>query len=135
MNPLVVPQHLVDLYWPHVAPHIEKAFDVSKYTDWSLPTLHRACVMREAFLFVDDAEQPKHALIGRFVNYLAGPAFHIHFFGGEGGYDWKEAMPKIREFAEANGAKIITCHARKGLTRHIKMKQIGVLYEIEAQET
>lgn len=128
MTPLVVPQHLVDHYFPLVAPMLQKAMDRNNASGWTMPALYRACAMREAYLFVD-SEQPKNALVGRFEEWGGIPTFYIQFMGGEGGADWPQAMKEIRKFAGVYGVTRITAHVRDGWLKHFKVRKLSTLCE------
>lgn len=131
MKPLVVPQDMVDRYFPLAAPHLKKAIDHNPYTTWDLPSLHQACAIRTAYLFVD-GPQVENALTGQFIPYHAGMAFYIMFWGGEGGaQDWREGLDHLRTFVASYGVTQITCHARDGLTKMFNMRPLATLYVIE----
>lgn len=131
MTPLVVPQHLVDAYFPLVAGHLDKAIKHNRCSAWTIQGVYRACAMREAYLFVDDNENPKNALVGQFVHWDGEPVFYVMFMGGEGGADWPEAFKGIRQFAEQYGCKRIAASLRDGWFKHLKARKLATLCEIE----
>lgn len=127
----IVPQHLVDAYFPLVAGHLQKAIEYTDYSEWDLQSVYRAVALREAFLFVDHPEHPKNALVGKFVRFRGHTAFALQFIGGEGGYDWCEGVKEIRKFAAQYGVMELVGWPRKGWKRLFNCKVVTEMCVIE----
>lgn len=131
MTPYLVSHYGVDAIFPRVAGYLQKAIEHNRCSGWTTAALYQACSRREAFLFVDDIENPKNAMTLRFETWGGEPVCYIMFLGGEGGCDWVAAMPHIRKFAEALGAKRVCANLRDGWLRKFKAKRLASLCEIE----
>lgn len=115
MTPFLVSHFAVDEIFPKVAGYL--ALALGTHTEWTVPALHTACSNRGAFLFVDEVEHPKAAMVARFETWGGEPVFNCIAMGGAGGENWPEAMAHIRRFAAIYGAKAVVFHGRKGWQR------------------
>lgn len=133
MTPILVPQEHVDTYFPVVAKYLEKAVKHNRCSGWEMPRLYQACAMREAYLMIDDAEDPKNAATFKFEIIGGIPTCTVMFLGGEGGCDWVDGLKVIKEFAAQLGVHRMMAHMRDAWLRHpgIKTKRLATLCEIE----
>ena len=130
MTCILVPQNLIDHYFPLAAPHLKKALEHTPYTVWDLQSLFSACRNSQVFLFVDGPEV-KNALVGQFVHYYQlGTVFYIMFLGGEG-MDWRAGLKELDKWAKEHGAIKMTCNPRDGWAKYMKLTEIMRLCEIE----
>ena len=118
MTPQLVSHFAADAYFQRVAQYLAPA--LGTHTGLSLAELAVLCSNRGAFLFVDDHETPRNALVGRFENWGGSQVFKILAMGGEGHADWPEAMNTIADFASVFGVKRIVFHGRVGWARVFK---------------
>jgi hypothetical protein len=114
MTPQLVSHYAVDAVFPKAAPILAKA--LGSHTAWNIPDLATLCSNRGAWLFVDDLNAPKDALVGRFEIRGDGEVFNIIAMGGKG-EDWPAAMETIKDFVSTFGVKFIDFGGRIGWQR------------------
>ena len=130
MTPQLVSHFAVDAFFARVAQYLAPA--LGTHTELTLPVLATLCSNRGAFLFVDEYDNPKNALVGRFETWGGKPVFNILVMGGEGNADWPSAMDTIQDFASTFGVKTIVFHGRIGWQRVFKdARVIYQTYQIE----
>lgn len=131
MIPVLVSQYAVDVVFPKIAAHLDKAIKHERCSEWTLDSVYQECLAGRMFLFVDDMLDPHNALTCRFANWDGERVLYIAFMGGAGNADWRQAMKHIRTFATRFGVSRIAANARDGWAKHIKMRRLVSLYEIE----
>jgi hypothetical protein len=121
VTPFLVSHYAVDAVFPKVAPILAKA--LGTHTAWTVAELATMCSNRGGWLFVDNIEQPKDALVGRFEHWGGKPVFHVIAMGGTG-ENWPEAMNGIQDFANTFGVKTIAFGGRIGWQRVFKNARV-----------
>ena len=121
MTPQLVSHYAVDHVFPKCAPILAKA--LGTHTAWTMGELFTLCSNRGAWLFVDDLNQPKDALVGRFETWGGKPVFHCIAMGGNG-ENWPDAMDTIADFASNFGVKAIAFGGRIGWQRVFKNARV-----------
>ncbi len=133
MTPQLVSHFAADAYFSRVAPYLGKA--LGTHTGLSLAELGALCSNRGAFLFIDDHERPRNALVGRFENWGGSEVFNILAMGGEGHADWPEAMDTIADFCSTFGVRRIVFHGRLGWQKVFKNSRVLYqTYELQYEE-
>ena len=131
MTPELVSQLSVDIVFPKIAHYLAPAIEHNRCSEWTLDTVYSECVAGRMLLFVDDQQDPKNALVASFRTWGGERVFYIAFMGGEGGEDWPEAFTHMRAFASRFGVSRVTANLRDGWLRHLKVKKLVTLCEIE----
>jgi hypothetical protein len=132
VTPFLVSHWSVDAVFPKAAPILAKA--LGTHTAWTVAELATLCSNRGAWLFVDDMEHPKDALVGRFEVWGGQQVFNILVMGGKG-EDWPTAMDTIKDFVSTFGVNRIRWDGRIGWQRVFKdARVIYQAYQIEIED-
>jgi hypothetical protein len=132
VTPFLVSHYATDAVFPKAAPILAKA--LGTHTAWTMADLATLCSNRGAWLFVDDMEHPKDALVGRFEVRGGREVFHIIALGGEG-EDWPEAIKSIQDFANTFGVKTLVWGGRIGWQRVFKNARVtSQTYQLEYED-
>ena len=131
MIPMLVSQLAADITFPKIAHYLQPAIEHNQCSEWTLDTVYSECVAGRMLLFVDDMHNPKNCLVARFATWGGERVFYIAFMGGEGGKDWGDAFTHMRAFASRFGVNRVTANLREGWLKHLKVKKLAILCEIE----
>jgi hypothetical protein len=131
VTPFLVSQYAVDITFPKVAGYLAPAIEHNRCSEWTIDSVYQECLAGRMFLFVDDMLNPQNCLVARFATWDGERVLYIAFMGGEGGENWREAFRHMREFANRFGVTRVAANLRDGWLRHLKVKKLSTLCEIE----
>lgn len=131
MTPMEVSQLAVINVFPKVVKYLAPAIAHNRCSEWTLDTVYNECAAGRMILFVDDFIEPKNALVAKFATWDNERVFVISFMGGEGNVDWNEAFAHMKAFANRFGVSRVAAWLRDGWMRHLKVKRLATLCEIE----
>lgn len=130
ITPMLIAHPFVDLVFPKAAPWLAKA--LGKHTSMTIPRLLRMCSAREAFLFVDDPQEPQNAMVAQFDKWGGDDVLVVLAMGGKGGENWAQVFQSVKDFAKAYGAKAVSFEGRMGWQRALpEARVIRQTYRIE----
>lgn len=132
MKPKLVNHYDVDAVFNKVARTLSKA-TVGRPTDWTIFQLLQMCSSRQAFLFVDDEENPKMALVCRFIWWGPECVLEVIAMASDVAENWPDALDEVHAFAKGMGVAKIVFSGRRGWKRALKgkAKVVGYIYEVE----
>lgn len=132
MKPKLVNHYDVDAIFNKIANMLSRSV-VGRPTDWTIFQLFQMCSSRQAFLFVDDYENPKAALVCRFIWWGPQCVLEIIAMASNVTENWAEALEEVKAFAAGMGVTKITLSGRAGWKRALrgKAKVVGYIYEVE----
>ena len=128
MNIQLVPLVDTDRVFPLCVEHIQRSITKGMADDLTVPYLFSECRASRAFLYVNVTDHITDAMILRFEN--PGIA-RVLIFGGEGGVNWVDELPKLAETIKPYASKLVF-EGRKAWARKLpKAKIMAVRYEME----
>jgi len=130
LNIIPVSQFAVDIMFPRVAHYLAPAIAHNKCSPWTPEALYQECLAGRWILFVDDYDDPKNAMLGRFDVWQGERVFYAGFMGGEGGESWQAAFNDVHAFARRFGVTRVTAHLREGMLRNLDYHKLSTLVEI-----
>ncbi len=129
----VIPTKVLPAFWPHLAPLLDKAFNVGDRRV-RLQDLYDDALQGTYLLWAVIDEEKKEfvaALTTRAVRYPRGKGLAIEFLGGERMDEWlDELMEELKKHAKHNGCGWLECFGRKGWAKK-GWKPAYVAFEME----
>jgi hypothetical protein len=129
----VIPTKVLPAFWPHLAPLLNKAFNVGDRRV-KLQDLYDDALQGTYLVWAIIDEEKKEfvaALTTRAVRYPRGKGLAIEFLGGERMDEWlDELMEELKKHAKHNGCEWLECFGRKGWAKK-GWKPAYVAFEME----
>ena len=132
----VIPTKVLPAFWPHLAPLLQKAFNLSERR-YNLKDLYADALAGDYLIWAIIDENSKEfvaALTTRKAVYARGKALAIEFLGGEQMDEWlDDLMDDLKKHAKHNGCDWLECFGRKGWVKK-GWKPAYVAYEMELEK-
>lgn len=129
----MIPTKVLPAFWPHLAPLLNKAFNVGDRRV-KLQDLYDDALQGTYLVWAIIDEEKKEfvaALTTRAVRYPRGKGLAIEFLGGERMDEWlDELMEELKKHAKHNGCEWLECFGRKGWAKK-GWKPAYVAFEME----
>lgn len=129
----VIPTKVLPAFWHHLAPLLNKAFNVGDRRV-KLQDLYDDALQGTYLVWAIIDEEKKEfvaALTTRAVRYPRGKGLAIEFLGGERMDEWlDELMEELKKHAKHNGCEWLECFGRKGWAKK-GWKPAYVAFEME----
>ena len=129
----VIPTKVLPAFWHHLAPLLNKAFNVGDRRV-KLQDLYDDALQGTYLVWAIIDEEKKEfiaALTTRAVRYPRGKGLAIEFLGGDRMDEWlDELMEELKKHAKHNGCEWLECFGRKGWAKK-GWKPAYVAFEME----
>lgn len=129
----VIPTKVLPAFWHHLAPLLDKAFNVGDRRV-KLQDLYDDALQGTYLVWAIIDEEKKEfvaALTTRAVRYPRGKGLAIEFLGGDRMDEWLDKlMEELKKHAKHNGCEWLECFGRKGWAKK-GWKPAYVAFEME----
>lgn len=131
MKVYLVPLEDVNLWWPKVTEHLNRAVVQQDKVDIHDVYLDVVVNGHSLWIVLDANMELRGAAVTVVLTYPKSTCLFIEYLGGEDGPEWKEAMiSMLKEWAKANNCRTIEFEGRPGWGRVLKQDGVKVKYEV-----